>query len=68
MKLKTLKDIITDELIREALKAEAIKWVEGLLYLEKNKLEHKPSQEFMHFFNITKLDLKSCKEVKDDES
>ena len=42
----------------EELKAEAIKWVNGLLYLEKNGREHKPSQEFMHFFNITEEDLK----------
>ena len=39
------------------LRAEAVKWVKGLKYLEKIGEEHKPSEEFIDFFNLTEKEL-----------
>ena len=65
MELKTLKDIITDELIREALKFEAIKWVKGWFEELENPKIYEPEWKtwicsrvdvFTEFLNITEDD------------
>ena len=56
MKLKTLKDIIGNEFIREGIKQEAIKWVK---YWLRKEPQNDAINEFKHFHNITEDDLKS---------
>ena len=73
MKLKTLKDLELFTSDERRVKAEAIKWVKridkGYFYTDKGRdYDLTLIGWIKEFFNLTEQDLKSCKEVKDDES